>query len=126
MRVLSFEQLRAEKGVPYSRQYLSELEKAGRFPRRVQLGGGSSAGAARVGWFEHEIDEHLLSLPRGSSMPLPPWLAKGDKAAEPTPPRTCAYPECNAEPAERTGKRGPQPRYCATHGHRRAALRAKP
>jgi prophage regulatory protein len=52
-RALSFQQLKPEKGVPYTRQYLSRLEKRGKFPRRVQLGPNA------VAWLEHEIDAWL-------------------------------------------------------------------
>ena len=39
-----------EKRVPYTRQHLSRLEKAGLFPKRVQVG------TQRVAWLEHEIN----------------------------------------------------------------------
>ena len=57
-RILTFAALK-EHGVPYTRQHLSRLEVAGRFPQRVQLGEG------RVGWLEGEVDEWIRSRPRG-------------------------------------------------------------
>lgn len=47
-RVLPYPKLRER--VDYTRQHLMRLEKAGLFPRRVQLG------ANKVGWLEHEVD----------------------------------------------------------------------
>ncbi|WP_114858722.1 helix-turn-helix transcriptional regulator [Azospirillum brasilense] len=46
-RVLRFKQL--SEVVPYTRMHIFRLEKAGKFPTRVQLGPNS------VGWFEDEI-----------------------------------------------------------------------
>jgi prophage regulatory protein len=50
-RVLTYEQLRER--IPYTRQHLSRLEKAGLFPKRIRLGPN------RVGWLEDEVDEHV-------------------------------------------------------------------
>ena len=47
MRILSKKQLR--EVVLYSPQHIDRLEKAGKFPKRVQLGPN------RVGWIESEI-----------------------------------------------------------------------
>ncbi|MEM7241818.1 MAG: AlpA family phage regulatory protein [Pseudomonadota bacterium] len=47
MRILSKKQLRAL--VLYSPQHIARLEKAGLFPKRVQLGPN------RVGWLEDEV-----------------------------------------------------------------------
>lgn len=38
------------KLVPYSDMHIWRLEKAGLFPKRIKLG------AARVGWFLHEVE----------------------------------------------------------------------
>jgi prophage regulatory protein len=46
-RFLTYARVRAI--VPYTRQHLGRLERAGRFPRRVALGPG------RVAWAEDEI-----------------------------------------------------------------------
>jgi prophage regulatory protein len=58
-RLLTFPELKSKKGVPYTRQHLARLEKAGLFPKRVQYGPN------RVGWWESEIDQRARELPRG-------------------------------------------------------------
>jgi prophage regulatory protein len=65
VRLLTFPELKAQKGVFYTRVHLARMEKQGRFPSRVQCGPN------RVAWIEHEVDEHLLNLPRGT-LPLGP------------------------------------------------------
>jgi prophage regulatory protein len=49
-----------ERIVPYSRQHVARLERAGKFPTRVQCG------AARIAWWESEILEWAGALPRGT------------------------------------------------------------
>ena len=51
MRILSKRQLK--ELVLYSPQHIARLEKAGKFPKRIQLGSN------RVGWLESEIHEWL-------------------------------------------------------------------
>jgi prophage regulatory protein len=51
MRILSKKDLR--QLVLYSPAHIDRLEKAGRFPKRVQLG------PCRVGWVESEVIEWL-------------------------------------------------------------------
>ena len=51
MRILSKRQLK--ELVLYSPQHVARLEKAGQFPKRVQLGPN------RVGWVEDEVLEWL-------------------------------------------------------------------
>jgi prophage regulatory protein len=51
MRILSKRQLK--ELVLYSPQHIARLEKAGQFPKRVQLG------ACRVGWVEEEVMDWL-------------------------------------------------------------------
>ena len=51
MRILSKKDLRAL--VLYSPAHIDRLEKAGRFPKRVQLG------PCRVGWVESEVLDWL-------------------------------------------------------------------
>ena len=51
MRILSKRQL--QELVLYSPQHIARLEKAGQFPRRVQLGPN------RVGWVEAEVLDWL-------------------------------------------------------------------
>ena len=52
MRILSKRQLK--ELVLYSPQHVARLEKAGKFPKRVQLGPN------RVGWVEDEVMDWLL------------------------------------------------------------------
>ncbi|PWE34142.1 transcriptional regulator [Maritimibacter sp. 55A14] len=51
MRILSKRQLK--ELVLYSHQHVARLEKAGKFPKRVQLGPN------RVGWVEDEVLDWL-------------------------------------------------------------------
>ncbi|MDA7430286.1 AlpA family phage regulatory protein [Primorskyibacter aestuariivivens] len=51
MRILSKRQVK--ELVLYSPQHIARLEKAGQFPKRVQLGSN------RVGWVEDEVLEWL-------------------------------------------------------------------
>ena len=51
MRILSKRQLK--ELVLYSPQHIARLEKAGKFPQRIQLGPN------RVGWVESEVLEWL-------------------------------------------------------------------
>lgn len=53
MRIISKRQLRDL--VPYSPQHIARLEKAGKFPKRVQLGPN------RVGWVEEEVQDWLVA-----------------------------------------------------------------
>jgi prophage regulatory protein len=55
MKVLSYPQLRKEKGIDLSRQHIARLEKAGLFPRKIKVSAG------RVGWIDSELDDHLTS-----------------------------------------------------------------
>lgn len=48
-RFVRFQRFKPDYGIPYSRMHIDRLEKAGRFPKRVQLGPNS------VAWVEDEI-----------------------------------------------------------------------
>jgi len=52
--------------VGYCDQHLLRLEKAGQFPRRVQIGPG------RVGWLESEIDEFITGRAALRDAPVAP------------------------------------------------------
>ena len=52
-RALRYDQLKSEKGIRWSRQYVRRLEKAGRFPHHITLG------ANTIAWLEHEVDAWL-------------------------------------------------------------------
>jgi prophage regulatory protein len=58
-RVIVFRDLKPEKGITYSRQHIARLEKAGRFPKHLKLGGSPSSMNA---WDEPEIDAYLEAL----------------------------------------------------------------
>jgi prophage regulatory protein len=55
MKLLTFPDLKAAKGIPYSRQHILRLEQDGKFPKRIPLGAG------RHGWLDHEIDEYITA-----------------------------------------------------------------
>ena len=54
-RILTYAELKPAKGINFSRQHLARLEKAGKFPHRIQVS------PARVGWLESEVDAWLQS-----------------------------------------------------------------
>jgi prophage regulatory protein len=58
MRLLSYDDLKACKGIAYSKTQLWRLEKRDAFPKRVPLAGGRTG---RHGWVEHELDEWIAS-----------------------------------------------------------------
>jgi prophage regulatory protein len=49
-RALRYEQLKSEKGISWSRQYIRRLEKAGKFPHHFNIG------PQTIAWLESEID----------------------------------------------------------------------
>lgn len=53
VRIITFENLEREKGIPYCRDHLRRLVKAGKFPKPVQLG------THLQGYIDSEIDEWL-------------------------------------------------------------------
>jgi len=55
MKLLSYDELKPLKGVPYSKVQLWRKEKVGDFPKRVRIGGN------RHGWLEREIDDWIAS-----------------------------------------------------------------
>jgi prophage regulatory protein len=50
MKVLSYPELKTEKGIRFSRQWIHKLVKAHQFPAPVPIG------VATKGWIESEID----------------------------------------------------------------------
>jgi prophage regulatory protein len=55
MRLLEFDQLKPEKGVPYCRDHLRRLVNNGRFPRPVNVS------ARRIAWLETDVDAWIQS-----------------------------------------------------------------
>ena len=53
MRALRYHQLKTEKGIPFSRQWIKELEDRGDFPRHFHLG------RRYIAWTEESIDNWL-------------------------------------------------------------------
>ena len=53
MKLLQYEDLKPEKGIPYSKAQLWRLEKRGEFPRRIHLTNNHNG---RHGWSEDEVD----------------------------------------------------------------------
>jgi prophage regulatory protein len=52
---LRFPDLKAWKGITYSRVHLARLKQANQFPKRVRLS------ANTVAWVESEIDDHVAA-----------------------------------------------------------------
>jgi len=63
-RLLTFDELRTVKGIPYSYSHLWKLEHAGNFPRRVRLS------YKMVRWDEEEIDRYINT--KKAARPAPP------------------------------------------------------
>jgi prophage regulatory protein len=59
IKLLSFPELKSEKGIDYHRDYIRRLVKKGAFPQPVQVGD------ARIGWIEEEVDGWLEAKVRG-------------------------------------------------------------
>jgi prophage regulatory protein len=55
MRIITFKDLKALKGIPFSREHLRRLEAAGKLPKRIRL----TEGGDYYGYVEKEIDEYL-------------------------------------------------------------------
>jgi prophage regulatory protein len=52
-QLLVFPELKSTRSIPYGRRQIDRLEAAGKFPKRVVIGG------RRVGWVASEIDEYV-------------------------------------------------------------------
>jgi prophage regulatory protein len=53
--LLRFPDLKAVKGITFSRSHLARLEEAGVFPKRVKIG------ANTIVWLESEVDAYIAS-----------------------------------------------------------------
>ena len=52
-KLLTFNELKSVKGIPFTRRHIDRLEDNGEFPVRVAIG------QHRVAWVESEIDAHI-------------------------------------------------------------------
>ena len=66
MKLITFDQLAPDKGIPYCRDHLRRKVKAGEFPKPIALSD------SRIAWREDEVDDWLASRPRRDSGGLPP------------------------------------------------------
>ena len=55
-RLVDKKGLKTIYGIPYSYQHIARLEKAGKFPRRMQLG------QCRVAWYCTHVEAWIASL----------------------------------------------------------------
>jgi prophage regulatory protein len=70
MRLVTFAELKPRYGIPYCRDHLRRLVKAGKFPRPREIGPG------RNGWIDAEIEDHLEAI---AAQPPAPPLKPGDR-----------------------------------------------
>ncbi len=57
MKLITFDQLRPQKGIAYSRDHLRRLVKSGKFPTPLALS------EHRIAWNEIDVEEWLKSRP---------------------------------------------------------------
>jgi prophage regulatory protein len=62
MTLVRFDALKDE-GIPWSRVHLARLEKAGKFPKRVRLGGG-------IAWLKSDLDQFKAAAVAASRSPV--------------------------------------------------------
>jgi len=62
-RLLTFDELNEKKGLQWSRSHLWRLERAGKFPRRLQVGENA------IAWDEEEIDKHIEKMKAARDAP---------------------------------------------------------
>lgn len=68
IRILFFGELKP-KGVPFTRQHIDRLEKAGRFPRHIKVGKNTN------GWIESEVDQYIINRIKERDQALMPEAA---------------------------------------------------
>src|SRR6516162_8251327 len=56
LRLLTFDELKAQKGIPYCRDHTRRLGDLGKFPKAIKLGDGERA---KIAFVEEEIDAWL-------------------------------------------------------------------
>jgi prophage regulatory protein len=83
MRFLSFDQLKPEKGISYSRRHLRRKEIDGTFPKSVAISEG------RIAWVEAEVDawigDKIKARDDGTAARLPHRGIAAREAAPPVP-----------------------------------------
>jgi predicted DNA-binding transcriptional regulator AlpA len=89
VRLLRFATVRARVG--YSRMHIDRLEKAGRFPQRVQIGPNA------VGWIESEVTDWIAAKAAQRAQPqVPQAVANVTRPALPPPPQRDNPPTAEA------------------------------
>ena len=64
-RLVDKKGLKTIYGIPYSHQHIARLEKAGKFPRRIQLG------PCRVAWYCSAVEAWIASRPTATTATPP-------------------------------------------------------
>ncbi|MGH8627597.1 MAG: helix-turn-helix transcriptional regulator [Gammaproteobacteria bacterium] len=101
-RIIRLREVRDRTGLSESTIY--RQEKAGKFPKRVQLGPQS------IGWFEDEIDQYLENLARGfASAPQQALAARGLNDEMRPPTRAGAETVYHEQSPTRHADDGPTP-----------------
>jgi prophage regulatory protein len=58
MKLVLFEDLRPDFGIPYSPEHLRRLEAAGKFPKRIKLGDDPRS---RTAWPAEDIEAYIAA-----------------------------------------------------------------
>jgi prophage regulatory protein len=67
LRLLTYRELKAVKGVPFSRSELRRKEAKGTFPRHITLGDGLNP---TIAWIEAEIDAYIAARMEAREAPV--------------------------------------------------------
>lgn len=59
LRFESFAQLK-DRGIPYCREHVARLVKAGKFPAPISLSDSEHGGSVRIAWLSSELDTWML------------------------------------------------------------------
>jgi prophage regulatory protein len=91
MRLLTFTELKQQKGIPYCRDHLRRKVNAGEFPKPIDFGPG------RIAWIEEEVDAYLEGLTAKRDQQSAVVSSSG---AKPQQPRTIKRPRSTAQPRQ--------------------------
>src|SRR5690348_1107563 len=96
MRIITFEELKPKYGIPYCRDHLRRLAKAGKFPRPREIGPG------RIGWLDDEIVAHVdaIAAQPPSNEPAPP-VSQDDAPPAGAGARALRAPVAREAPAQK-------------------------